>query len=521
MPKKFRDKIKHSAQSFRRNAPKEGRGGKGTWGNPLDDVKFVERPPQAALDENDPNYDDNSKVIDEWEQAVWLCEHEDFGDFFEEFEDEQTPTLTITDLAISLENVVVAALNAIVREEKTPQEAYADIIPRGGQLEAGGGTVITKQIIDMISINEENYAPLAAALDVFVNVLEIITIRDIDHAFVDALSRPDAEKAIRLRDFASILFDYQLFTEDKVNILTSFSEIEDPKEYLVGVKGEIRAFIAEFFTSQDFEEVVRCIHALDYRFYQYEIVKILINGSMDRDNKARELASQLLGHIDVFDSLAIRRGLEILVERIDDLNKDVPDATGMLACFIARSISDEAIPPSFISEISVQIGCATKTAIYSLQKVQHLLNMQRSAQRLARVWGPGRGRPLDEIKTSMSGMIKEYLANNDLNEVARSLVELAEPNFHHEFVKQAVIQGTDEGNDAPKLITVLLKLLLEKNIITSYQVCLGLRRLYTKLDNYKIDSPSLPTVLDKTKQDLLSLLGDDVVSITANTQSEL
>jgi len=524
MPKKFRDKIKHSAQSFRRNAPKEGRGGKGTWGNPLDDMKFVERPPKAALDKHDPNFVDNDRRdIDEWEEAVWLAEHEDFGDFFEEFENEpQQPTVTdAEELALKLETVIVDALNSIVREEKTPQEAYADIIPRGGHLENGGGTVITKQVIAMITVNEENYAPLADALNIFVNDLKIVTIRDIDHAFVDALSRPNLEKAIRLRDFAALLHDYQLFTEDKVHILTSFSEIDDQREYLRGVKEEIRNFVAEFYTSQDFEEVVRCIHALEYRFYQYEAVKILINGSMDRDNKARELASKLLGHIDVFDGLAVRRGLEILIERIDDLNKDVPDATGMLACFIARCISDEAIPPSFISEVSVQIGCATKTAIYGLQKVQHLLNMQMSAQRLTRVWGPGRGRNLDEIKDSMGGMIKEYLSNTDLNEIARSLVELAEPNFLHEFVKQAIIKGTDLGNTAPESIKELLILLLEKNIISPYQVSLGLRRLYTKLDNYKIDSPALPEVLERTKDALLPHLGEHIVAITANTASEI
>ena len=64
-------------------------------------------------------------------------------------------------------------------------------------------------------------------VDFKTNKYIFIVFTEIDHAFVDALSRPNSEKAIRLRDFATMLYDYQLFTEDKVNILTSFSAIDD------------------------------------------------------------------------------------------------------------------------------------------------------------------------------------------------------------------------------------------------------------------------------------------------------
>ena len=67
---------------------------------------------------------------------------------------------------------------------------------------------------------------------------------------------------------------------------------------------------------------------MKFPFYQYEVIKILISTSMDRDNKCRELASKLIGTPNVFDYLAIRRGLEILLERLDDLNKDMPGWKG-------------------------------------------------------------------------------------------------------------------------------------------------------------------------------------------------
>lgn len=520
MPKKFRDKMKHSANSFRRNAPKEGRGGKGTWGNPMDDVKFVEKPPQAALDENDPNFDDNDEqAIDEWEEAVWLAEHEEYDDYFEEFDDARP--MTVTDLAINLENVITEALKSVVLGEKDANEVYYDIIPAGGTLESGGGTVICKRVLSMVAMNDEHDEVLAQTLEIFQNSLNIISIRDIDHGFIEALASPNKDVAIRLRDFALILQEKGLYSEEKIGSLAAFAELEDPSQFLKDLKSNIKLFINEYFTSQDIDEAIRCTHDLQFRFYQYEVVKVLVNMSMDKDDKSRELASQLLGCCDAFDTLAVRRGLEILLERLDDLNKDVPDATGMLACFIARCISDEAIPPRYISEVSVQISCATTTAIHCLQKVQHLLNMRQSAQRLARVWGPGRGRPLSEIKQSMSGMLSEYISNTDLNELARSLVELAEPNFHHEFVKQSIIKASDSGAEAVATVQTMLEMLLEKNIVDPYQVVLGFRRLYTNLDNYKIDSPNLPSVFHSTKELMEPLLGDMVVHITSNSQAEI
>merc|ERR1719266_1621028 len=98
MPKKpasKSDKIKHSANAFRRNAPKEGRGGKGTWGHPMDDIEFMENPPLVAIDSNDPNYvpDENpdDAEFDAWEEAVWHADHETFDAYFDDYVEPVAP----------------------------------------------------------------------------------------------------------------------------------------------------------------------------------------------------------------------------------------------------------------------------------------------------------------------------------------------------------------------------------------------------------------------------------------------
>eukprot|EP00494_Astrolonche_serrata_P030100 UN30367 len=202
-------------------------------------------------------------------------------------------------------------------------------------------------------------------------------------------------------------------TEAKLKFI---DELIQPKEPALDaktvrkLKDSISGIIREYFTSGELFEVQDQINSKVPKRYQFEVVKRVVSQAMDQDSKNRELASTFIGHVDSFSSPAVvRQGFTILLERLDDLVKDVPDATKMLSCFIARAIADEALAPSYLKEAHV-ITDGQTLPTRCLQKVHYLINMKFSTQRLERIWGPGRIRPVGELKSTISEMLKEFLS---------------------------------------------------------------------------------------------------------------
>ena len=77
--------------------------------------------------------------------------------------------------------------------------------------------------------------------------------------------------------------------------------------------------------------------------------------------------------------------ITILLERLDDTTKDVPDAVKMLACFISRAIVDESLYPLYLTEANL-ITEGQLLATRCLQKCHYLINLKFAAQRLQRVF---------------------------------------------------------------------------------------------------------------------------------------
>jgi len=517
MPKasssKFRDKIKHSAQAFRRNAPKEGRGGKGTWGNPLDDIGFVDNPPPIALDKGDPNYvpDDNIEDYDAYEEDVWYADHDNYESYFEEFETDTQPESTAEQARKLISTVTEVLKNYLQESDDNPS---VPSLIRGSfvhKLEVGSGASIAKvflsdQFLDGPTERQRMGAAVAQCLQE-----RIFNQAQLDNAFLctyrELLGNEPA--LVNICAFAINLHEENIWTDDMLEMLDQVRAVEDTEQEIKDIKAKIRDALLEYFASNDMDEALRCFDEICANFYHYEVVKTVVNISMDKTPKCRELTSLLLGESAYFSQVSVRRGFEILIERLEDLRVDIPDAVTMISCFIARAIADEAIPPSFIQEVAFQPIGTSPHAIQCLQKAQHLLNMKLSAQRLSKIWGPGRGRPVAELKEQISLMLKSFLTSGDFNELANSLKELSEPNFHHEFVKQAVLKGADKGDKAVDDAGEMILSFVEKDLIDTYQVKIGIQRVKNGLDNYAIDLPMLPKALSRVEEIIASVLKEE------------
>jgi MA3 domain len=93
-------------------------------------------------------------------------------------------------------------------------------------------------------------------------------------------------------------------------------------------KVQLAESIKEYYDSCDADEVIRSLQELGCIEYHSEIVKKAISLSLDKGPRERELTSRLLTclHPTPLSLQDMEHGFNILLDGLDDLSKDVPDA---------------------------------------------------------------------------------------------------------------------------------------------------------------------------------------------------
>ena len=93
-------------------------------------------------------------------------------------------------------------------------------------------------------------------------------------------------------------------------------------------KLQVHQNLEEYFDSCDTDEVIRSIEELKCREYHANIVKKVVSISLDKHPRERELVSRLLTclHPTPLTDKDMEEGFEILLDSLDDLTTDVPDA---------------------------------------------------------------------------------------------------------------------------------------------------------------------------------------------------
>jgi len=153
---------------------------------------------------------------------------------------------------------------------------------------------------------------------------------------------------------------------------------------VVKAKDSLRACLEEYFESADVKECQNTIKLVPPQFH-FEAVKLAISMSLDRGNRERELSSALLAEISgsTISTDAVIKGFTVLLERVEDLTLDVPDVQRLLACFLARAVVDEALPPAFMVRMDLagqDMGSQVVTT------AQAFCQQKGAAERLAEVW---------------------------------------------------------------------------------------------------------------------------------------
>ncbi|KAF8715119.1 hypothetical protein HU200_027673 [Digitaria exilis] len=256
--------------------------------------------------------------------------------------------------------------------------------------------------------------------------------------------------------------------------------------------------VDEYFSTGDVELAASELRGLGSNQFQHYFVKKLISMAMDRHDKEKEMASVLLSSLyaDLLSSYIISEGFMMLLESVEDLTVDIPDAVDVLAIFIARAVVDEILPPVFLARARALLPEFSK-GIQVLQVVEKsYLSAPHHAELVERKWGGSTYFTVEEAKKRIQGILREYIESGDIDEAFRCIRELSLPFFHHEVVKRALTFGMENMSSQP-LILKLLKEAAAGCLISSNQISKGFSRLAESVDDLSLDIPSAKDLFDK------------------------
>ncbi|RXG52094.1 Programmed cell death protein 4 [Armadillidium vulgare] len=210
---------------------------------------------------------------------------------------------------------------------------------------------------------------------------------------------------------------------------------------------KVTVIVLEYFDHGDTDEVMLSLEELNLHASRHVVIITAIEVAMDHKPSHREMTSVLLA--DLYGNTLSEEDYELaydhLLNNLNDLILDTPDAPTILGNFIARSIADDCIPPKFLH-----------------------------------------------------GYKGKYLSSSDIKEATQCLQELEVPHFHHELVYEAVNMVLERMNErTTKMICTLLTSLCNAIIITPNQMKEGFLRIYEDMPQICLDVPPAYSILEK------------------------
>ncbi|KAG6543294.1 hypothetical protein Mapa_015208 [Marchantia paleacea] len=254
--------------------------------------------------------------------------------------------------------------------------------------------------------------------------------------------------------------------------------------------------IEEYFTNGVVEEAAANLRDVGSPNYHHYFVKKLISMAMDKHDREKEMASVLISALynDTIEPDQLAKGYLKLLESVDDLKLDIPDATDILALFLARAVVDDILPPSFLSRTLKVLPEGSEGIVVIKKTEKSYLLAPHHAEIVEKKWGGSTHTTVEEVKKKITDLLNEYVESGDRSEACRCIRELNVPFFHHEVVKKAVILAMEKRN-AELSILSLLQECAEEGLITSSQMSKGFSRLADAVDDLALDIPRADLML--------------------------
>lgn len=272
-------------------------------------------------------------------------------------------------------------------------------------------------------------------------------------------------------------------SEDEVEVVLEATEVTSP----------IEAVIQEYFQEGDLDEAARSLEELKIDDIHQEFVKKAIIFAMEKQPYERELISKLLCELygKVITPEKISHGFQRTLDSLEDIVLDVPDASDMLAKFLARAIVDEIVPPAFLKNTVPTTNIAKDT----IALANALITERHRMDRLAHIWGPGDLSSVKRLKEEAATMIEEFLTTGDLQEVDACIRKLNASEFHFQLVKIAIRMVLTRTEEDRRKIVTLFDFLFKSGHVGPETMAKGFNALYDQIDDIKLDIPNASSLV--------------------------
>jgi len=273
----------------------------------------------------------------------------------------------------------------------------------------------------------------------------------------------------------------------------------DEEEEVVLEKVEVQspweAIIKEYLLSGDLQETSKSIKEVRLDDNLQQFVKKAIVMSLDKGSYERELISQLLSafYNSVIPADKIAQGFQLVLDSINDIVLDCPDAADLVSKFLARAIVDEIVAPAFLKNAQIQ----SKLAQEAIAMTNALVTEKYRLERLAHVWGPGDLNSVKRLKEETKLVFAEYLTSGDTKEADSTVRKLNAPSFHFQLVKEGIRFALQQSEAERKKIFELLGYFYKTGLVSADHMKLGFRICYEMIDDLKLDVPNAPALLQE------------------------
>ncbi|XP_074563313.1 MA3 DOMAIN-CONTAINING TRANSLATION REGULATORY FACTOR 1-like [Curcuma longa] len=285
----------------------------------------------------------------------------------------------------------------------------------------------------------------------------------------------------------------------------NYDSTEEPYELVAATvsdpvdnyKKSVVTIIEEYFNTGDVQLAATDLRELGSVKYHHFFVKKLISMAMDRHDKEKEMASVLLSSLyaEVTSPAQISHGFVMLLDSVDDLTVDIPDAVDVLALFVARAVVDDILPPAFLTRVKRSLNESSKAFQVIQIAEKSYLSAPHHAELVEQRWGGTVHITVEEVKKKITYLLREYIESGDPTEACRCIRELGVSFFHHEVVKRALILAMEIQTSEPSIL-LLLKEAAEECLISTSQMVKGFSRLADSLDDLSLDIPTAKSLFE-------------------------
>lgn len=247
------------------------------------------------------------------------------------------------------------------------------------------------------------------------------------------------------------------------------------------VKARINNLLVEYVVSGDVKEACRCIKDLKVPFFHHEIVKLALVMAMERRHAEDRLLDLLKAAAEegLINSSQISKGFDRMIDSVEDLSLDIPNAKSILKSLISKAASE---------------GWLSASSLKSIPSEPAKRTLEDGVTRT--------------FKLKAQSIIKEYFFSGDISEVSSCLETENSPplaELNAIFVKRLITLAMDRKNREKEMASILLSSLC----FPADDVVNGFLMLIESADDTALD---IPVVVEDLAMFLARAVVDEVLA---------